>query len=820
MMWALMLSGSVFCVSVFYLYRSYRTASDNVTVGTAQCTDTRPTLSGDRFLILDSDRLVDILDLTPSLANIKANLGLSDENWQKDALPFLKNYIQFVQRLPASESHHHAGDGGLVKHTLDVASLALTASTAQSWPPNAKTEDIAQKTAVWRYGIMCAAILHDVGKTITGFAVELYDSPIDHDHTLWIPDAGNMNDTGKHYYRVEFLPEKTAYKIHAEIAWTFFQTLVPTHVRQWIAASDPGLVVTLRNYLSGKKDDSALHEIIKHADMTSVSRDLKAGSRQRFASAKRTPLIETVMETLKEMLAERGAHFSIATTAGGDLFRKGDSVYMVAKHVPDYIRQFLRSTNHRSAASFPSDNQRIFDTLYEYGAIIPPDYDPYRAITNINVQFKKQDNSVISQNFTVLCFKLQTLYPDAADYPDEFVGDLTVSSEKRVMKPQTGPTRFASEAGVPATLPSPEIQSFKAAAPDERSAAAIPEDTETVAVNPADTGEASFLAVSPEPAGTPTADYSVNQDESFEKTAALPTPGSIDDLLQQFGLDNPQEEPQQNRAGGQTDPAPQTPKSAEPADTRPKSAAKTPGSIPKGKAQSDRIRALMGKSVAKPDNKTGPESALYLTESETAQAELKNIRQEKLQEPAEAPRPVFVAAAAAEGNVQRIIHNATPEDEAAIDRQLNTPAHTNLDDKKLQANEMGRVFLRWLADGLADGTIAVNRDTGKPAAVHFIEGGMLLVSPGIFREYNSGSFNKADPNCLGNQAQKGFESLHLHKRTARTGLMDCLSTSGTKLFKCYFIPEENLKHIIQSSSRPPNNTSLMLSEQNLMDMQS
>lgn len=44
--------------------------------------------------------------------------------------------------------------------------------------PNAKTEEIAKKTAVWRYGIMCAALLHDVGKTVTGFQVELFDSAI------------------------------------------------------------------------------------------------------------------------------------------------------------------------------------------------------------------------------------------------------------------------------------------------------------------------------------------------------------------------------------------------------------------------------------------------------------------------------------------------------------------------------------------------------------------------------------------------------------------------------------------------------------------
>lgn len=91
--------------------------------------------------------------------------------------------------------------------------------------------------------------------------------------------------------------------------------------------------------------------------MTSVSRDLRSGSRQRFSTAKRKPFIETIMETLKEMLSDRGVHFSIATTAGGDLFRKGDRIYLMSKNVPDYIRQYLRKNQHPAAGSFPTDNQ-------------------------------------------------------------------------------------------------------------------------------------------------------------------------------------------------------------------------------------------------------------------------------------------------------------------------------------------------------------------------------------------------------------------------------------------------------------------------------
>ncbi|EMS6183482.1 TraI domain-containing protein, partial [Neisseria gonorrhoeae] len=480
----------------------------------------------DRFRILNAHELIQVLDLSPQISGIKMNLGLSDENWSKDALPFLEKYIAFVQRLPASESHHHAGDGGLVRHTLDVAALALVASTSQSWPPNAKTEEIAKKTAVWRYGIMCAALLHDVGKTVTGFQVELFDSAISLEKLLWLPDTGSMAESGKLYYRVEFPDAKSAYSTHAEIAWTFFQALVPSHVRQWLATTDPNLMITLRNYLSGKKDGSPLEQLIKNADMTSVSRDLRSGSRQRFSTAKRKPFIETIMETLKEMLSDRGVHFSIATTAGGDLFRKGDRIYLMSKNVPDYIRQYLRKNQHPAAGSFPADNQRIFDTLFEYRAVIPPENDPHRAINHIEVEFTRMDGEKVRNIFSVLCFNAKTLYPDG-DYPTEFLGNLSEVSAKKeipdvVVSEDKVSTQIQGAEDNPVTMTKDKMD-FLSIQPVTAEQPPLPEKNQTETANSAFDNSMN------------TAAPAENKSSESEK-AKEPGYGTIDNLIENFNL--------------------------------------------------------------------------------------------------------------------------------------------------------------------------------------------------------------------------------------------------------------------------------------------
>ncbi|EPH8578750.1 MobH family relaxase, partial [Neisseria gonorrhoeae] len=745
----------------------------------------------DRFRILNAHELIQVLDLSPQISGIKMNLGLSDENWSKDALPFLEKYIAFVQRLPASESHHHAGDGGLVRHTLDVAALALVASTSQSWPPNAKTEEIAKKTAVWRYGIMCAALLHDVGKTVTGFQVELFDSAISLEKLLWLPDTGSMAESGKLYYRVEFPDAKSAYSTHAEIAWTFFQALVPSHVRQWLATTDPNLMITLRNYLSGKKDGSPLEQLIKNADMTSVSRDLRSGSRQRFSTAKRKPFIETIMETLKEMLSDRGVHFSIATTAGGDLFRKGDRIYLMSKNVPDYIRQYLRKNQHPAAGSFPADNQRIFDTLFEYRAVIPPENDPHRAINHIEVEFTRMDGEKVRNIFSVLCFNAKTLYPDG-DYPTEFLGNLSEVSAKKeipdvVVSEDKVSTQIQGAEDNPVTMTKDKMD-FLSIQPVTAEQPPLPEKNQTETANSAFDNSMN------------TAAPAENKSSESEK-AKEPGYGTIDNLIENFNLieaDSEQTESTKSEAETaenavnlvqenirvevktetvdkpraevketETDKAPKTIKSGTKASRKKLAGLFADNRKPIGKTAEPDAQIKTTETVTHQIDS----EAVSLPESESAQNGMRELEQLRLREPTSSPRPVQVmddseGLDSLASGVKNMAELEAIVSERNLKKQSETESTEIVEDsvkaKHMEARDRGMQFLRWLADGLGDGSIAVNR---SGATVHFIEQGMLLVTPAVFRDYAGGVFNKSDTESLGPLTQKGFEALRLHART-------------------------------------------------------
>ena len=794
---------------------------------------TSPNIVGDKLRVLSAEELIHVLSLSPQLANIRANLGLSDENWHKDALPMLHEYITFVQRLPASESHHHAGDGGLVRHTLDVAALSLMAAAAYSWPPDAETEEIARLGVVWRFGIMVAALLHDIGKTLTGFNVELFEHPNQNHGSRWMPDAGSMALSGRNYYRVSFPDKKAAYTEHTEIAWVFFQTVVPAHVRRWMGDSDPKLILALRQYLTGRTDHSPFGKIVREADMASTARDLKSGTRQRFSTAKRTPLIETVMETLREMLADRGRWFSIATRAGGDLFRQGNTVYMVSKNVPDFIREFLRSNNHPAAPSFPNDNQRIFDTLLEYGAVLPNPQDEHRAVTSVDICFMRQDGEVKAQRFTVLAFKLETLYPDGV-YPAEFSGSLKVSVDQSNRPRKTaGEEEIETGAATDDLVDTDTKNTQELIAPEV--AAAIPppprrRETEAVTEPP------SNSEVIPQ------------KTESAVPVSDLVTEaGDIDALLEKHGLldilDEPATEtevtvdtttkalqPQAQDAAVSSEPitessdAARTDDQVTPPAKNKKTGKKTSSNNPAGLNILKEIFAD-NDAVAKPAD-------AELPQQETADAGLAEIQRQRQAGKAESPRPVAVHHVADTANVDALVaesiltedlteditaeESAQPEIEPVANSEVASGA---LSDIRQRQQQDGRHFWRWLADGLTDGSIAVNQ---RGAPVHFVPQGMLLVSPAIFRDYAGGVFNKNDENCPGLRAQRGFVSLKLHQRGKKTALFNVETNKGSnkgvrrRLFCCYLIPESNLRHIVRADGRPPNNTDISIAEYDLL----
>jgi 23S rRNA maturation-related 3'-5' exoribonuclease YhaM len=101
------------------------------------------------------------------LESIRSMVGVPDRHWERLYQPLAESFAAWVQQLPASEAHHHAGSGGLLRHSLEVVHESLRLRRSALLPSGASVEELARLQDVWTYACVTAALLHDIGKPMS-----------------------------------------------------------------------------------------------------------------------------------------------------------------------------------------------------------------------------------------------------------------------------------------------------------------------------------------------------------------------------------------------------------------------------------------------------------------------------------------------------------------------------------------------------------------------------------------------------------------------------------------------------------------------------
>ncbi|PYE13213.1 TraI domain-containing protein [Paraburkholderia silvatlantica] len=188
------------------------------------------------------------------------------------------------------------------------------------------------------------------------------------------------------------------------------QRLVPSASLGWLAQYPP-VLDELAAYLSddAAAKEGALAKIVGEADRRSVAQNLLTGPRTRLVTARSVPLIERLMGGLRRLLAEDEMPLNRAGATG---YCDGESLWCVAKTLAETVRAHLGSNEQQQpgAGGIPSDNNRLFDTWQEYGALmLTPDGSAIWVIVVTVGTWKR--------TFTVLRFPLDRLHADPARYP-------------------------------------------------------------------------------------------------------------------------------------------------------------------------------------------------------------------------------------------------------------------------------------------------------------------------------------------------------------------------------------------------------------------
>ncbi|RMM09838.1 hypothetical protein ALQ84_200316 [Pseudomonas caricapapayae] len=379
---------------------------------------------------------------------------LIENIWQRTSLPrsqfdtlyvqAFKSYAALVQHLPASENHHHAYQGGMLDHGLEIVAYALKIRQMYLLPIGAPPESQAAQSEAWSAASAYGALVHDLGKIAVDVQVELADG------TTWHPWHGPLDQP----YRFRYVKGRD-YRLHGAASSLIYTRVIPAKALDWLSGFSELWAQLVFAFAGQYEHADILGEIVSQADQASVAQEL-GGNPGRAMSAPKQSIQRQLAEGLRMLVAEK---FKLNQPDGpSDGWLTQDGLWLVSKPAVDQLRAHLLS---QGIEHIPTSNAPMFNLLQDQ-AIIQPNGEG-KAIWKASI-----DNSRGWKNtFTVLKIAPALIWPNSTDRPEPYTGKLTVeaaASAEEVEQPtggtdETAPTtskKVPTDVGQIAQQPKPK----------------------------------------------------------------------------------------------------------------------------------------------------------------------------------------------------------------------------------------------------------------------------------------------------------------------------------------------------------------------------
>ena len=220
-------------------------------------------------------------------------------------LPVIKNLAAFVHLLPASQSHHHNGRGGLFRHSLETAFYAVNVAKNRLMDVNANPADTYHNQSRWFLAIAIAGLMHDVGKCLTDMTITAPTA-----QKPWLPTVESLSEWLNRNQLQDFYCTWNLNRIHRQhecAGATLYPILVPIETRRYLEEShSTKLKNELFEALVGiRREGGEIAAAVARADMISTKKDIARQLQDGFHPGVNTPIV-VWLEKIMQELVENG----------------------------------------------------------------------------------------------------------------------------------------------------------------------------------------------------------------------------------------------------------------------------------------------------------------------------------------------------------------------------------------------------------------------------------------------------------------------------------------------------------------------------------
>ena len=293
------------------------------------------------------------------IVELRHAAGLPEDMYNAMLLPVVSRYAAYVHNLPASETQHHRGAGGLFRHGLEVAYYAARASHAIAFAMDRDPSERYHEVPLWRAAALLAGLLHDIGKPATDVAVTDYEGRLE-----WAPARMPLADWLResrieaYYLRWN---DKRRHNAHESYGPLMLRHCVPADTQDWLSAADPRIFQSVVAATGGQDKQGLIGQLVMQAEAISVQADLKASGYDPTAFTLGVPVDRYIIDAMRE-LVHSGAWS--ANTPGSRLWMLADGLHVVWPEGGDDIRDLLRA---QETPGVPRTAETMAEYLRDYG---------------------------------------------------------------------------------------------------------------------------------------------------------------------------------------------------------------------------------------------------------------------------------------------------------------------------------------------------------------------------------------------------------------------------------------------------------------------
>ena len=300
---------------------------------------------------------------------IRLSCGLNDLQYRELLEPMLLRYASFVHLLPASEIHHHRGVGGLLRHGLEVAYLALRSSDSVIFSFDDTPQERRLNEPRWRFACCTAGLMHDLGKPITDMTVTDEKGGLE-----WNPLTENLYDWLRENrlkkYFLHWRPNR--HLKHEEAGILGVESVITPEVKKYLRLrGSTSIIESVLHAVSHTATDEPLVKIVLKADSDSVEKDRLCNCYDPALAMVGLPADRYIFDAIRQLVSS--GKWKINVPGGAVLYMK-DGTYIDWS----FFRDVTALLDEEKIPGIPRSKETVADLIIDSGAGIANVTDGHR----------------------------------------------------------------------------------------------------------------------------------------------------------------------------------------------------------------------------------------------------------------------------------------------------------------------------------------------------------------------------------------------------------------------------------------------------------